>query len=180
MLQLFSDLKSTPTVCASGGWACTRACALTSLPNILESSSMLRCGRRRRQNNNSALAAHFFWPFFCHHWTTTTWKHLISRFMEDVNKRRRNSPFSFWSRMRFLRIDLQKRVLSHLIKVTASWNEREFAFKQNVFRRHRLRGILNSLVRAVCEPIDRVHSMKNISTVLEKRSHSEEDYCLVY
>ena len=32
--------------------------------------------------------------------------------------------------MRFLRIDLQKRVLLHLIKVTASWNEREFAFKQ--------------------------------------------------
>ena len=72
----------------------------------------------------------FLGTFLCHHWTTTTWKYLISRFMEDVNKRRRNSPFSFWSRMRFLRIDLQKRVLLHLIKVTASWNEREFAFKQ--------------------------------------------------
>ena len=70
----------------------------------------------------------FLGTFLCHHWTTTTWKYLISRFMEDVNKRRRNSPFSFWSRMRFLRIDLQKRVLLHLIKVTAGWNEREFAF----------------------------------------------------
>ena len=49
----------------------------------------------------------------------------------------------------FIRIDLQKRV-----------------------RRHHLRGILNSPARAVCEPIDRVHSMKNISTVLEKRFHS--------
>ena len=120
----------------------------------------------------------FLGTFLCHHWTTTTWKYLISRFMEDVNKRRRNSPFSFWSRMRFLRTDLQKRVRLHLIKVTASWNANSLL--SNVFRRYRLRGILNSLVRAVCEPIDRVHSVKNISTVLEKRSHSEEDYCLVY
>ena len=75
----------------------------------------------------------FLGSFLCHHWTTTTWKYLISRFMEDVNKRRRNSPFSFWSRMLFLRIELQKRVLLHLIKVTASWNERDFSFfKQRI------------------------------------------------
>ena len=31
----------------------------------------------------------FFVLFLCRHYTTTTWKCLISRFMDDVNKRRR-------------------------------------------------------------------------------------------
>ena len=39
------------------------------------------------------------------------------------------------------------------------------SFFKRSFRRHRLRGIFNSLVRAVSEPINRVHTMKNIFTV---------------
>ena len=54
--------------------------------------------RRRRQrkrqksnrlnwrNNNSTCASRFFFPFLCRHCTTTT----ISRFIEDLNKRRLN------------------------------------------------------------------------------------------
>ena len=42
------------------------------------------------QNNNFARATHFFCSFLSRFCTTTTWKCLISRFMEDVNKQRRN------------------------------------------------------------------------------------------
>ena len=129
MLQLFSDLKSTPTVCASGGWACTHACALTSLPNILESSSMLRCGRRRRQNNNSALAAHFFWPFFLS--SLNDYDVKIPNFTFYGGRKQATTKFP----LLFLNLDavltkLMRRrdVRLHLIKVNANWNEREFAF----------------------------------------------------
>ena len=43
-----------------------------------------------KQNNNFAHASRFFVHFFARFCTITTWKCLISRFMEDVNKRRRN------------------------------------------------------------------------------------------
>ena len=43
-----------------------------------------------KQNNNFARAPRFFVQFFARFWTTTTWKCLISRFMEDENKQRRN------------------------------------------------------------------------------------------
>ena len=45
---------------------------------------------RFNKQNNLARASHFFVHFFCHFCTTTTWKCLISRFMENVNKQRRN------------------------------------------------------------------------------------------
>ena len=46
------------------------------------------------QNNNSARASRLFGTFLCRHCTTTTWICLISRFLEDVNTRRRLSfPF---------------------------------------------------------------------------------------
>ena len=40
--------------------------------------------------NNFARASRFLVHFFAHFCTTTTWKCLISRFMEVVNKQRRN------------------------------------------------------------------------------------------
>ena len=43
-----------------------------------------------KQNNNFARASHFFCTILSRFYTTTTWKCLISRFMEDVNKERRN------------------------------------------------------------------------------------------
>ena len=43
-----------------------------------------------KQKNNSARASRFSCTFLCRHCTTTTGKCLISRFMEDVNKRRVN------------------------------------------------------------------------------------------
>ena len=41
------------------------------------------------QNNNCARASRFF-VYFLARYTTTSWKGLISRFMEDINKQRRN------------------------------------------------------------------------------------------
>ena len=58
-----------------------------------------RRGRRRerqknnrfyKQNNSFARASHFFCTFLSRFCTTKTWKCLISCFMEDVNKQRRN------------------------------------------------------------------------------------------
>ena len=46
--------------------------------------------RFQKQNNNFARASHFFSYIFSRFCTTTTWKCLISRFMENVNKQRRN------------------------------------------------------------------------------------------
>ena len=43
-----------------------------------------------KKNNNFARASRFFVHFFARFCTTTTWKCLISRFMECVNKQRRN------------------------------------------------------------------------------------------
>ena len=43
-----------------------------------------------KQNNNFARAPRFFVHFFARFCTTTTWKCLISRFMGDENKNRRN------------------------------------------------------------------------------------------
>ena len=43
-----------------------------------------------KQDNNFARSSRFFVHFFARFCTTTAWKCLISRFMEDVNKQRRN------------------------------------------------------------------------------------------
>jgi len=58
-----------------------------------------RGGRRKRQknnrfynqNNNFVRASRSFVHFFTRFCTTATWKWLISRFMEYVNKQRRNA-----------------------------------------------------------------------------------------
>ena len=43
-----------------------------------------------KQNSNFARASRYFCTFLLCSCTTTTWKYLIWRFMEDVNKQRRN------------------------------------------------------------------------------------------
>ena len=43
-----------------------------------------------KENNSFVRALHFFCTFLSRFCTTTTWKCLISCFMEDVNKQRRN------------------------------------------------------------------------------------------
>ena len=69
------------------------ATALSTLRNF----KIQRCGRQRerqknnwfnKQNNNFARASRFFCTFLSCFCTTTTWKCLILRFMEDVNKQR--------------------------------------------------------------------------------------------
>ena len=57
----------------------TRTATKTSKNNIFH-----------KKNNNFARASRFFVHFFARFCTTTTWKCLIWRFMECVNKQRRN------------------------------------------------------------------------------------------
>ena len=46
--------------------------------------------RFNKQNNKLARASNYICTFLSRFCTTTTWKCLVSRFMEDVNKQRRN------------------------------------------------------------------------------------------
>ena len=64
-----------------------------------------------------------FWTFLCRHYRTTTWKCLISRFVEDVNTRKR--LFSFFLRsIQSLRLQLQKTFFQHFMTWTR-WNKRD-------------------------------------------------------
>ena len=56
-----------------------------------------KTNRFYNQNNNFARASGSFVRFFTRFCTTTTWKCLISRFMEYVNKQRRS--FSYFSEL---------------------------------------------------------------------------------
>ena len=58
-----------------------------------------------KQNNNFARASRSFVHFFTRFCTTTMWKFLISRFMEYVNKQRRNVVL-------FLNLDIVPRNLT--------------------------------------------------------------------
>ena len=51
--------------------------------------------RFNKQNNNFARTSHFFCTFLSRFCTNTTWKCLISRFMENANKQRRNLNSGF-------------------------------------------------------------------------------------
>ena len=119
---------------------------------VIRDFKIQRCGRERerqknnrfyKQNNNFARASHLFAHFFSRFCTTTTWKCLISRFMENVNKERRNSmsplselgygPQEFNSR----------RVRQHLTKLVCrnnwdkDWKNANSLFKRR-YRCHRV------------------------------------------
>ena len=72
----------------------------------------------------------FFCTFLYRHCTTTTWKCLVLRFTEDVNKQGRNFPqlsFSFqtWIRLYANSPGIQLQESSHTFgKVSRSWNNR--------------------------------------------------------
>ena len=72
---------------------------LVSFLFVTRDFKIQRRGRRRgrqknnrfyKQNNSFARASNFFCTFLSCFCTTTTWKCLLSCFMEDVNKQRRN------------------------------------------------------------------------------------------
>ena len=71
--------------------------------------------RFNKQNNYFARASHFFCTFLSRFYTTTTWKRLISRFKEDVNKQRRN--FKSLSELGYGHLKFSfRRVRPHLTK----------------------------------------------------------------
>ena len=86
------------------------------------------------------------------HCTTTTGKCLISRFMEDVNKRR--AKFLCLSELEYGSWEFgSKRVRLHLKKIShLSWSNHDRDWKKpnslvkRSFRGRRRRGILNSLI----------------------------------
>ena len=91
-----------------------------------------------------------FRPFLCSHCSTMTWKCLISRFMEDVNKRRQN--FVSLSELEYSSKEfVSKRSSLYLTKKLSwsycdtDWKNSNSLFKWR-FRGHRRRGIFNSLL----------------------------------
>ena len=86
-------------------------------------------GWTRRQNNNSAISSHFnlmynsLPTFIC---MTTTWKCLVSIFMEDVNKLRRN--FLSLSDLEYGSQEFNSRRVRLLAK-WVTWNNRDEGWK---------------------------------------------------
>ena len=94
--------------------------------------------RFNKQNNNFARASHFVCAFLSRLCTTATWKYVISRFMEDVKKQRRNSIPLFelgYGRLKFS----FRRVRLHLTKYVGrnnrykDWKNANSLFKRRSF-----------------------------------------------
>ena len=84
----------------------------------------------------------FFRTFLCRYFTFTTWKCLISRFMEDVNKRRRN--FISLSKLECGSQEINSRG-GNLF--TAKWNKRDRVWKNaNLSEKWRFRRFLRSRI----------------------------------
>ena len=66
--------------------------------------------------------------FLCHYCTTTTWKWQISRFMEDVNKRRRNLISLFKPEWGPQEINSRELILHQTF--SANWNKRDKVWKR--------------------------------------------------
>ena len=110
------------------------------------------------QNNNSARAS---CTFLCHRCRTTSWNYLISRFVDDVNRRQR-LYFSF-PQLRYSPLEFNSRKSrQHLTNLTR-WNKRDNvsssvdSFFKWPFRSLRRRCCLSSLFLtteafAVCAP----------------------------
>ena len=91
-----------PSVSASTAFDCISLLSRRfSFSDNIRDFKIQRRGRRRerpkkknnrfyKQNNSFVRASHFLCTFLSRFCTTTTWKCLISCFMEDVNKQRRN------------------------------------------------------------------------------------------
>ena len=73
---------------------------------------------------------HTFFTFLCHHRMTTEWKSLISRFMEDVNKRQQIFQTCMWSPRNQLHVNLPTfDIFRELEWVRQSLNKCEFILK---------------------------------------------------
>ena len=62
-------------------------------PTTRRQRELQQNNRFNKQNNNFARASRFYFAFLFHFCTTTTRRCLILRFMENVNKQRRNLFF---------------------------------------------------------------------------------------
>ena len=102
-------------------------------------------GLIRKTTTSHARASHFFCTFLYRFYTTTTWKCLISRFIEDVNKQRRN--FISLSELGYGHLKFSfRRVRPHLTKYVGrnnrykDWKNANSLFKQ----RSRCRRVVGS------------------------------------
>ena len=86
-----------------------------------------------KQNNNLARASRFFVHFFA-----VKWKCLISRFVEDANKRRR--IFLSLSKLECGRQEIKSREIRLHLTFSADWNKRDNVWKSaNTFSKWRFR-----------------------------------------
>ena len=76
-----------------------------------------------KESHKFARPSRFSCTFFFRHCTTTTWKCLISRFMEDVNKRRR--IFLSLSRLECCPQEINSREFLPHVTSSVNWNKRE-------------------------------------------------------
>ena len=113
----------------------------------------VKSNRYIKQNNKLARATRFF-TFLCRYCTTTTWKCLISLFMEDVNKRRRNFLSVFLNLSAVSKKSTPGKLLyiRHFRRIgiinATKFGKTLFHFKSDVFelfRCRRRRRCLNSL-----------------------------------
>ena len=63
--------------------------------NFMRKQGMTELGHLLWTKQQLCTSSTLFGTFLCRHCTTTTWKCLISRFIDNVNKRRRISPGRF-------------------------------------------------------------------------------------
>ena len=94
--QLMSPLPESFPLLPWYIYSCSTTSAVQLLLGTLRSNdadgneNVKKNNRFYKQNINFARASRFFVHFFARFCTTRTWKCIISRFMEDVNKQRQN------------------------------------------------------------------------------------------
>ena len=81
---------------------------------------------------------HAFCTSLCRHCTTTTWKCVISRYMENVNKRRQ--IFLSLSKLKCGPQEINSREIRHHLTFSADWNNRDNVWlNANLFSKWRFR-----------------------------------------
>ena len=92
---------------------------------------------------------HAFFTFLCRHCTTTTWKCLVSRWTEEVHKRRRN--FLSLSELGYDSLEFNfRRVRLHLTKLV-TWSNRDENWKNanSLFQRRFLCRLRPRILRSL-------------------------------
>ena len=129
----------TAKKCTKKAWGHVQSFVLFIKPITFLSFSLINSRRRRqqrerqnnnrciKQNNRFARASRFFVHFFAVAAGNTTWKCLISRFMEDTNKRRRN--FLSLPKLECGPQEINSKEIRLHFTFSVNWNKRDKVWK---------------------------------------------------